>query len=854
MQNHWRLLLCCTMLYCSTAAPAQTDIAKVRNAYSGFWYFNYQYNNAVKPIPASLVLSRIDTDGSFIRPNRTGTQADLTDTLFKLLYVFEKPDSAGYYQDAAVKDKLYKAIYYWLNHYPAFAWTGSAMAQPTSLGMIMTKLYDNFQADAANPAYAAMISNIRQRAMGFVRYSWSKGATTNSFTNPNLGDNPSEAYDWQRLGNVGYRVFGYTGIISACDDSTAMDTLSIILSNQFPLQVNKPGQTAIVAAAYDGSVFQHSAPSPSYQGSQFYNGNYGSDWLRDLGRYCNWVKGTKWALTTAQQQAWGDILLNGMEWIQYKGRTAHNIIGRYTGKAGPAGTQLTAMLSEYTSVADSSLPQRAQLLALQNNLSNAAYQLDSSKYFWNAHIILHHSPNYFASIRMLSTRAVGAESSDASQGTGKTNFYVSDGSVMLYRKGTEYDNARAGWNWRCIPGATIKQRTGTLDLVPWSSGYESNNVIAGGVSDGKVSMGVFNLSRTHSKATTKAFKAYFAFTDALICAGNAISDAGTDAGDVYTTLNQTERLTDIYYSVNGGAEQTVSPASTLDTSFDISSPSWFWQDSVGYIILPRAGVATNAILSAETRSGNWHDLDNTNTNASVSVNIFQLSINHGSTGNLKDTTYRYVIVPSVSKAGLVNFFNNKVLAAGAGAVYIHYNSRTIAASYNGYTGVFFTNAGFSKATNLGTDSLSISASNYAAVLVKRETNGMHMHVSDLRNGFYTSTPVDLGFNKIFKSDSFTPARAYGPVTITPAADSTLVSLNLSKTSAVYTGEPVDFFAENAAQPGTRSANAVAAASTAAAATGVNQRQLDISRYANGSYLVQLVTGNEAKTVKLLKEK
>ena len=781
-KNSKTILLCLLALSLSTMLVAQSDLATVRNSYLSSTYFTSQYAAAAKPISAAHLLSRIDTDGSFIRPNRNGTEKDLTDSISKILYVYEHPDSTAFYHTVAVKEKLYKAVNWWLDHYPNFQWTGSAMAQPTSLGVVLAKLYDDFQADAADPTYGPIIANIKTKAKGFLRFTWSKGASKTNFNNPNLGNNPDEDYDWQRMGNAGYRIFGYTGITVGIDDSTSMDTLSIIMNNQIPLQINKPGQGAICAATYDGTMFQHSAEP----GSQFYNLGYGRDWLNDLGRYNGWVKNTRWALTTSQQSLWGNILLDGMQWTQYKGHMPHNLIGRSSGKSGAMTGGLSGLLSTFVGQVDPAVPQRAAADALRIRLSNPAYQIDSSKYLWNSHIILQHSPKYFASIRMLSTRAGGQESDNVAGGVGNKNFFTADGSTMLYRTGSEYDNARVGWNWRCIPGTTAKQKTGTLPIIPWSTGTESNNTIAGGVSDGSATIGVFNLSRTHTYTKTKAWKAYFSFRDALICVGNSITDTDAASGDIYTTINQTERLTDAYYNVNNAGEQSIGLASTLNTNISITSPSWFWQDSIGYIILPRAGTATNAIISAETRSGNWYSLDNTNTNASVSVNIFQLSINHSG----YDTSYRYVVVPSVSKTELISFFNDRVLTGGANSLYINENTRTIAVSYGGYTGICFTNAGFTKITGLGYDSLAVSVNNYVAVLIKRKATGLEVHAGDIRNGFYTSTPVTLGINRILKSTTFTPDRAYGPVTLMPSQDSTRISLDLSKTSQLYMGEPV----------------------------------------------------------------
>ncbi|MFD1818061.1 Por secretion system C-terminal sorting domain-containing protein [Pseudarcicella hirudinis] len=787
MKKLYKYLLTCTCI-CTTGffAFSQTDIEKVRTTLSSSWYFNYMFTIPTNAPSMAGIMNGINADGSFNRSNPATTVADLTESIYKMTYVFEKPDSVSYYQNAAVKAKIYNSLNYWLNHIPAFTWTSSAMDQPTKLGMIMIKLYDNFQTDESDPAFSSIISNIRQRAGAFVRHSWSNGLTMSTLKNPNLGTNLTD--DWHRMGNLGYRLFGYTSIFAAITDSASMDTLSTMVSNQLAFQINKPN-SPVVAAMFDGSLNQH--------GPQTYNIGYGGDFLRDLARFATWTKTSKWKLTSTQQQFWGDILLNGMQWFSYKNHTAHSVMGRHNERSGTTGSGLPTFLSEFLAVADSTLPQFSSVLALKNKLTPANSQIDSTKYLWNSHLIMHHSPKYFAAIKMLSNRTVGAETSDASSGQGLMNFHVADGSTMLYKKGTEYDKARVGWNWRAIPGATIKQKTGALPLVPWSTGYESDNSIAGGVSDGIATIGVFSLSRTNSYHKTKAIKSYFAFKDILVCMGNSISDADTDSGDIYTTLDQTERLSDIYYSLNGGAEQSVALTGSIDSNVNITSPSWYWQDSTGYIIIPQATLATNVILKAENRSGNWYNLDKRNANATVSVNIFQLSINHGSAQNgWKDQTYRYVVVPSVSKSDLITFFNTKVINHDSSSLYLNYNnSKIVSVSYNGYTGVFFTGAGYNKAIGLGADSLKVSSSNYAALLLKRKSDGIDLHASDLRNGFYTNNSVNLGINRIFSVKTFTPSHANGAVNITPATDSSVVKIYLSKTNQIYEGEPVDISAK-----------------------------------------------------------
>lgn len=686
------------------------------------------------------------------------------------------------------KDSVYAALDAWLEHPPVFRWTVSAMAQPTALSRIFLKWCGTFQGER--------LTNIQKKAGAFIRYSWSDGKNKATLAVPSLGDNPS--LDWQRMGNLGYRLFGYVGIAAAIGDSATMDTLSLLVANQFSFKINRPGAPAI-AAMYDGSLQQH--------GPQIFNMGYGRDWLSDMGNYANWVKGTRWQLTDDQQAFWADMLLNGMQWMVYKGYTAHNIVGRHDAQKGSMRENISGLADKFLRAADMRVPGYAAVLAMRNGLREGKGLVDSVKYLWDADVILMHSPRYFASIRMLSDRVVGTESSDGEMGQGLNNFYMADGSALIYRNGTEYDAARLGWNWRCIPGTTVKQKSGPLPLVPWSHGYESNNAVSGGVSDGRVSIGAFYLDRTNPYARTKSVKAYFAFPDLLLCMGNSVSDNDTVRGNIYTTLDQTERKTGIYYSVNGGAEQVVRLRDSAHREFRITSPSWYWQDSTGYIILPAEGTATVALLDAEERKGNWQDIDKRNPDIMDAVNIFQLCIDHGSAlPGWNDRTYRYVVVPSVSRKALVEFFNNRILQKGKGSLYIDYNNeKVVSASYDGYTGLFFMGGKGDSARALGPDRLTVSTDKPAAILLRRTASGMDVHVSDAKVNFEPGNRVSIYLNRVFVPASGLPPHAEEPWRLAPAArvtgksgadgderaDGSLLSVDLSKTDPVYTGEPVD---------------------------------------------------------------
>lgn len=713
------------------------DLEKVRIALNadpatGKNAIEFAKSPALLPLPTAALADRIAPDGRFKRVDPRPKSEDLIDTIASLVYVFSEGNTPS-----GLKDKIYTSLDYWLDHYPAFHWTVSAMSEPAALGWVLLKMHDAFEGDKNGP-YKGLLEDIRRRSLEYIRYSWSNGKECATFMTPSLGDNPS--LDWQRMGNLGYRLAGYTSIIAATGDNASMDTLSILVSNQFSYKINRPGAPA-VAALYDGSLQQH--------GPQIYNMGYGGDWLNLMGSYAGWVKGTRWQITPAQQSFWATMLLNGMQWMTWNGYTAHNIVGRHSAQKGELKRSIEGLLDKYLFAADIHTTAYDEVLKLQSDVHLNRCLTDSTKYFWDSDVTLVHAPSYFASIRMLSDRVVGSESSD--YGTANDNFYLSDGSMLVYPRGTQYDNARVGWDWRCVPGTTVKQKTGTLPLVPWSHGYESDNRIAGGVCDGHVSVSVFDLSRVHPYARTKACKAYFTFPGLLLCMGNSIKDDDPAPGSVYTTVDQTERRTAIYYGTEGARVTSIPLGRDADTVFKADKPTWFWQDSMGYVILPSGEMPTTVVLKAGIRTGNWHDLDTRNPDVPVQVNMFQLSIDHGSSQTgWKETAYRYAVVPSIGRKEMERFFKEKVL----GSLQVQCNSDSlISASYGPYTGLIFLRP-------------TETCDKPAAVLLQRTSDRINVSVGDITNSFGPDNMVKMIINHA------------------------IVTADLSKKDSIQVGEPV----------------------------------------------------------------
>ena len=743
---------------------------------------------------------RINSDGSFKRTPNTALQADITDTIYKLAFTFIAQDSVAYYHQDSIKQILYKSLNYWLANPPVWSWVGTTFTQTTAVGKILAYLFSDSVviADATGGTYGSVLASIKTNARAFLLFSWNIDHpasinTVNTTSFANFGDSIYD--DHHRLGNLGYRIAGMTGIACAIGDSLMMDTINTIVSNQFALVSDTIGiaDNGVQGFAYDGTLFQH--------GAQFQNAGYGKDFFNDVlsgNSYNLWTTNTKWALNTASQAEKANIAVNGLVWLSWYNTLPHNLNGRGDCQSGhETFTNYSYINNCYNSAAIQALPIYPLVSELNTKTVSAQTggNLDSTKYFWNSHVIVSQSINYMGAIRMLSSRILGDETSDATSGQGLMNFHMADGSALIYHgNGTDYDSSRVCWNWRCVPGITAKQRTGSLPLVVWGAGYESNNTLAGGVSDGSVSMGAFHLDRTNSSATTKAYKSYFTFKDAMICVGNSIADSYTGTGDVYTTLNQSSFRSIVYYSLNGGAVQNIPLGTFTSVSSNIKSPSWYWHDSIGYIILPMtASDSSYVLLTTQQRTGNWYNLDIRNANASVNANVFQLSIDHGGSGNTNwlSNRYSYVVLPGVSKDSLISFYSTHILTKDSLSLYINYNSSNIiSASYKGYTGVFFLASGNNKATSLGYDSLNVSANGYGSVLMQRSNNWMNIHVADINSNFSSKVKLKLGINRTFLNNSFTPPNADSSSTITASGDSTIVSVYTSKIAPIYYGEPV----------------------------------------------------------------
>ncbi len=180
------------------------------------------------------------------------------------------------------------------------------------------------------------------------------------------------------------------------------------------------------------------------------------------------------------------------------------------------------------------------------------------------------------------------------------------------------------------------------------------------MSDSKYSLCAFQLdhsSYNNHYNTVTANKGYFFFDNEFIALGSEIKqNESYDGEEIWTTIDQPERKSEITYFINGKLYAIPLITDTQHDFNNITNGAWFYCNNKGYIIFPDEN-GVDLKLWAENRIGDWHDLDDRYSSGDEqSVNIFQLSINHRSEPT--DSKYAYLVLPNITLEELNNYLTN----------------------------------------------------------------------------------------------------------------------------------------------------------------------------------------------------
>ncbi|MEN6493311.1 MAG: polysaccharide lyase family 8 super-sandwich domain-containing protein [Thermoguttaceae bacterium] len=371
-------------------------------------------------------------------------------------------------------------------------------------------------------------------------------------------------------------------------------------------------------------------------GPQLQNASYGMVFTNGVSKFAAFGAGTSFALSQDKQKVLADYFLDGDQWFIRGVSFEFTTMGRGISRSGTdrAGVNMIGPIKDVLALGDYRAGEltamKTRLEAAQSSgVADPARALVGNRHFWRSDIMTHHRPEYYASVKTSSTRTYQPESGN---GEGLQNLHLADGVNMVMRTGDEYDGIFPVWDWRRLPGTTTEQRSYSLKPSrDW--GVYGTSTFAGGVSDGTCGATAIDYARLNVAAK----KAWFFFDNEYVALGAGI-DGPNAASNVITTLNQTLANGTVTYATTGGGLQTL--ASGAVTRGDLA---WVHHDGIGYLFLSPTDSVT---LQSVSQSGSWYAINQSQSSATVTRDVFSLQVNHGARPS--GATYAYVVAPGAA--------------------------------------------------------------------------------------------------------------------------------------------------------------------------------------------------------------
>ncbi|HEX8173370.1 MAG TPA: polysaccharide lyase family 8 super-sandwich domain-containing protein [Thermoanaerobaculia bacterium] len=442
----------------------------------------------------------------------------------------------------------------------------------------------------------------------------------------------------------------------------------------------------------DRSFHQH--------GAQLYTGGYGGSFGNDVARYALITRGTQYAPAADALSSFADYVADGIAWSLYGNYFDVSVISREVARPTTTGYNGVAALlqaSQFQSARTveiraaaakaletwhGTMPtELAGLAAIIESARTTAAWPSGHRHYFASDYTVHRRPDWYASIKMFSTRTKSGEKTNDENRLGSRQ---SDGRFYLVLRGDEYFG-RDVWpalDWTRLPGTTVEQKADTAsDLY----GY-GTRTLAGGTGDGRNGVSAMELAPLGSALTAK--KSWFFFDDAIVFLTSDITS--TSGNRVETIVNQWP---------------LVNASSQLARGSD-----WAALEGVGYW-LPSANVQ----IARESRSGTWAQLGGSSDTTVFTKPFVTLWYDHGTTP--VGATSEYAIVPNVTAEQMRAWAASRPLTILAN----NGNVSAVRDTRNGNLGITFWRASSIEG---------ISSSAAAVVYLTSDTHTTHLWFAD----------------------------------------------------------------------------------------------------------------------------
>jgi len=372
-------------------------------------------------------------------------------------------------------------------------------------------------------------------------------------------------------------------------------------------------------------------------GPQLYTYSYGLVMMNNINKAAGYLSGTAYAMPTQYLSVYAQFLKSGYssclrgKYVSFStlGRSISrpNQVLKYTSAFSKALTIDPDNASFYQSVVDRS----KGIVGVGHGIAPAYTHYYRSKFS------THNREAFLFTVLTTSDRT---EKTEMGNGENLKGLFLADGATNFMVNGDEYYNIFPVWDWSMIPGTTVPAKTNLTPTGTW--GTLGTSVFTGGVSNGAYGAHVFAMN----DYDTEVKKAWFCFDEEVVCLGAGLTSSATQK--VNTTLNQCLLDGDVVVAQNGATSMASKGSKiSLDNSVD-----WLWHDQVGYVF-PDGG---NLMLSTQTQTGSWADINRFKSNSLESRDVFKLWIDHGM--QPQNDAYAYIVVPGKTTVGAMQAYNS----------------------------------------------------------------------------------------------------------------------------------------------------------------------------------------------------
>ncbi len=573
------LLLVAAIPHASSAsADAPSDTAALRNNLIDYFVTHPESDDVVQPH-----LDRRQPDGTwsdidYASQRRSGwPTCNHLRRILEMARIYRNPDHplAG---SGSLRESIIKALDHWLEHdYRNPNWWNARIGVPQAVAPTLILMGDDLP-DAT-----------RTRAIGLL-------------------------LDRSKMGMTGQNKVWVAGIAFMKgllkEDTALMQKARDAIVSELRITTREGMQA-------DFSFHQH--------GPQQQWGNYGGEFGKDMVQWAAIFHGTSLALTPAQRDLLRNYLLEGSSWVVWRDRMDTSGCGRrvfpnwqsYYGERTIEQVRLMAGLD----------PDHAELFerVLISQDPESANQLVGSKHYWRSDISVHRRPSWYASVKMSSTRVIGAESCNSENLLG---LHLGDGATYFHVSGREYENIYPLWNWRRLPGTTCCQNDGPLK--PGSRQCRGQSDFVGGATDGLRGLAAMEYRRNGLEAR----KSWFFLDHAVVCLGAGITSEQPE--EVDTSIEQCNLIGPVTTCRQGRIQQHKEPRLSIEEA------DWIHHGLMGYRLLKPRTVE----IECAQRSGDWATIHGPDRAGAVNGQVFSLWMSHGPAPRAAD--YAYAVYPDTT--------------------------------------------------------------------------------------------------------------------------------------------------------------------------------------------------------------